>query len=121
MSFRDRLTTIVGEVDGAIGALIMGYDGIPIDESIRPDASVDVQLLAVEYATLLKEIKRTVDVLKTGDMEEVCISTGDLNIVIRAISEEFFMVLLLERNGNYGKGRYLLKLQAPRMREMLLQ
>ncbi len=121
MSFRNTLTNIVGEVDGAIGALIMGYDGIPIDENIRTDVSLDVQLLAVEYATLLKEIKRTVDVLKTGEMEEVCISTGDLNIVIRAISEEFFMVLLLERDGNYGKGRYLLKLQAPRMREMLLQ
>jgi predicted regulator of Ras-like GTPase activity (Roadblock/LC7/MglB family) len=121
MSFRNTLTHITTEVNGAIGALIMGYDGIPIDEIIRTDVSLDVQLLAVEYANLLKEIKRTVDVLKTGEMEEVCISTGDLYIIIRAISEEFFMVLLIHRDGNYGKGRYLLKIQAPKVREMLLQ
>jgi predicted regulator of Ras-like GTPase activity (Roadblock/LC7/MglB family) len=119
MSFRERLTKIVGQVDGAIGALIMGYDGIPIDESIRPDVSLDVQLLAVEYATLLKEIKRTVDVLKTGGMEEVSISTGELRVLIRAISDEFFMVLLIEKEGNFGLGRYLLKLNASAFSEML--
>jgi predicted regulator of Ras-like GTPase activity (Roadblock/LC7/MglB family) len=119
MSFRERLKKIVEQVDGAIGALIMGYDGIPIDESIRPDASLDVQLLAVEYATLLKEIKRTVDVLKTGGMEEVSITSGELRVVIRALNEEFFMVLLLEKEGNFGLGRYLLRLNAQAFRDML--
>ena len=119
MSFRERLNTILGRVDGAIGALIMGYDGIPIDECIRPDLRIDVQLLAVEYANLLKEIKRTVDVLKTGAMEEVCISSGEVKIIIRAISDDFFMVLLLEKGGNFGMGRYLLKLNAPVFSEML--
>lgn len=119
MSFRERLNKIIGQVDGAIGALIMGYDGIPIDESIRPDLSLDVQLLAVEYATLLKDIKRTVDVLKTGAMEEVSITTGELRVVIRAINEEFFMVLLIEKEGNFGLGRYQLMLNAPIFNAML--
>lgn len=119
MSFRERLNSIAAQVDGAIGALIMGYDGIPIDESIRPGASLDVQLLAVEYATLLKEIKRTVDVLKTGSMEEVSITTEELRVIIRAISDEFFIVLLMENEGNFGMGRYLLKLNAPVFSEML--
>ncbi|GAM07835.1 hypothetical protein OR1_00104 [Geobacter sp. OR-1] len=119
MSFRERLKNIVEQVDGAIGALIMGYDGIPIDECILPDVSLDVQLLAVEYATLLKEIKRTVDVLKTGGMEEVSISTGELRVVIRALNEEFFLVLLMVKDGNFGLGRYLLRLNASVFREML--
>lgn len=121
MSFRESLKLIVEQVDGAVGAVIMGYDGIAIDEWIRPEESLDVQLLAVEYATLLKEIKRTVDVLKTGAMEEVTISSGQLRIVIRAISEEFFSVLLLESEGNFGKGRYLLRLYAPRFCDELHQ
>lgn len=119
MSFRERLSRITCQVDGAIGALIMGYDGIPIDESIRPDSSLDVQLLAVEYATLLKEIKRAVDVLKTGDLEEVSITTGELRVIIRAISDEFFIVLLNKNEGNFGMGRYLLKINAPAFCEML--
>lgn len=119
MSFRERLNTIVEQVEGAIGALVMGYDGIPIDESIRPDALLDVQLLAAEYANLLKVIKRTVDVLKTGSMEEVSITTGVLRVLIRAINDEFFMVLLIEKEGNSGRGRYLLMLNAPIFNRML--
>jgi predicted regulator of Ras-like GTPase activity (Roadblock/LC7/MglB family) len=119
MSFREILKRIVESTDRAIGVVLMGYDGISIDEFIIQKTAVDVTMLTVEYSTLLKEIKRTVDVLKTGNLEEVSIFTGDLCIVIRAISEEFFLVLLLEKEGNFGKGRYLLKLNTPAFAEML--
>ncbi len=113
MTFRDTLRDIVGNVEGGIGAVIMGYDGIPIDEFIREDAPFDMQLLAVEYATILKEVKRTIDVLKTGDMEEMSITTQRTRVLIRALGDEFFVFLVLDRQGNYGKGRYLLKREAP--------
>lgn len=121
MSFRDILKHTVEQVDGAIGAVIMGYDGISIDEFILLSESFDVQLLAVEYATLLKEIKQTVELLKTGAMEEVSVATADVRILIRAISDEFFLVLLLKRDGNFGKGRYLLRLNTEKLYEMLHQ
>jgi predicted regulator of Ras-like GTPase activity (Roadblock/LC7/MglB family) len=114
MSFRDIIKEIVERVDGGIGAVILGYDGIAIDEYLREQGGgFDFQLLAVEYATLLKEVKRTVEVLKTGKMEEVSITTGSTRIVIRALNDEFFIVLALEKGGNFGKGRYLLQRAAP--------
>jgi predicted regulator of Ras-like GTPase activity (Roadblock/LC7/MglB family) len=117
MSFRGIIKDIVERVDGGIGAVILGYDGIAIDEYLKEHAEkFDFQLLAVEYATLLKEVKRTVDVLKTGEMEEVSITTGHTRIVIRAINEEFFIVLALEKEGNFGKGRYLLQRAVPVLR-----
>lgn len=119
MSFRETLRDIVENVNGGVGAVIMGYDGIAIEEYIKTDSQFDVQLLAVEYATLLKEIKRTVEVLKAGDMEEIGITTGLSNAVVRVINDDFFLVLALERDGNYGKGRYLLKRAAPTLREEL--
>ena len=119
MSFREKLKSIVESTDRALGAVIMGYDGIAIDEYIVQNTTIDVTLLSVEYSTLLKEIKRTVDVLKTGNLEEVDIFTGEIGIVIRAVSEEFFLVLLLEKEGNFGKGRYLLKLNASAFAELL--
>ncbi len=115
MTFRETLRHIVGNVEGGIGAVIMGYDGIPIDEFIRDDAPFDMQLLAVEYATVLKEVKRTIEVLKTGDMEEMSITTERTRVLIRSLSDEFFVFLLIDRQGNYGKGRYLLKREAPGM------
>lgn len=119
MSFRDILRGMVERVEGGQGAVIMGYDGIPIDEYIKEDAALDIQLLSVEYATLLKEIRRTVEVLKTGEMEEISITTGLTRVIVRPVNEEFFVVFVLGKDGNFGKGRYLLKRDAPRLAEAL--
>jgi predicted regulator of Ras-like GTPase activity (Roadblock/LC7/MglB family) len=112
MSMRDTLRTIVQSVDGALAAIIMGYDGIPIDEVAVEQSDYDTQLLSVEYATVLKEIKRAVDVIKAGDMEEVLIATSQTSVVMRVLNDELFIVLIMRREGDFGKGRYLLKIKS---------
>ncbi len=112
MSLRDSLNTIVQSVDGSLAAIIMAYDGIPIDEVIVEQSEFDMQLLSVEYATVLKEIKRAVDVIKMGELEEVSISTTRTCVVVRVLNEDLFAALILKRDGNVGKGRYLLKIKS---------
>lgn len=112
MSLRVLLNTIVQSVDGALAAIIMAYDGIPIDEVAVEQSEFDMQLLSVEYATVLKEIKRAVDVIKMGDLEEVAISTTRTCIVVRILNDDLFAALILSRDGNIGKGRYMLKLKS---------
>src|SRR6185369_11455552 len=119
MDFKAVLKAIVEQVDGAVGGVIMGYDGIAIDEYLVPNPGFEVQILAIEYASVLKEIKRTVGVLKTGALEEVTIISGDCSVTVRGVSEDFFAALVLSAEGNLGKGRYLLKREAARLREAL--
>jgi predicted regulator of Ras-like GTPase activity (Roadblock/LC7/MglB family) len=112
MSLRNALTSIVRDVEGGLAAFIMAYDGIPIDEVIVEQTEFDMQLLSVEYATVLKEIRHAVDVIKMGDLEEVTISTTRTCVIIRILNEDLFSALILRRDGNIGKGRYLLKLRS---------
>jgi len=119
MSFRGILRNLVEKVEGGQGAVIMGYDGIPIDEYIKEDATLDIQLLSIEYATLLKEIRKTVEVLKTGVMDEISVSTGLTRVIVRPVNEEFFVVFVLDKECNFGKGRYFLKRDAPKIAEAL--
>ena len=119
ISFRETLVEIVEKVGGGLGAVIMGYDGIPIDEYISDQRTCDVQLMAVEYATLLKEVKRTVAVLRTGEMEEITIATALASVIVRIINDEFFILLVIDKDGNYGKGRFLLRRAAPLLRDEL--
>ena len=112
MSLRDSLNTIVQSVDGSLAAIIMAYDGIPIDEVIVEQSEFDMQLLSVEYSSVLKEIKRAVEIIKMGDLEEVSISTSRTCVVVRILSDDFFAALIMSRDGNIGKGRYLLKLKS---------
>jgi predicted regulator of Ras-like GTPase activity (Roadblock/LC7/MglB family) len=119
MGLKGSLQEIVEKVGGGVGALIMGYDGIPIEEYILA-SDFDVQLMAVEYVNVMKEVKRSLDVLKTGELEEILISTEQSRIIIRSICEDYFIMLTLNGDGNYGKGRYLLKREIPRLREELM-
>lgn len=112
MSLREALNTIVQSVDGAMAAIIMAYDGIPIDEVTVEQSEFDMQLLSVEYATVLKEIKRAVDVIKMGYLEEVSITTTRTCLVVRVLNDDLFAALIMSRDGNIGKGRYMLKLKS---------
>lgn len=119
MSIKGTLKELVESVDGGLGAIIIGYDGIPIDEFIVDDSPLDLQLLAVEYATVLKEVRKAVEVLNSGMMEEISINTAASRVIIRVIDEDLFVVFALSADGNYGKGRYYLKRQVPVLKEIL--
>lgn len=112
MSLRDTLKVIVESVEGGLAAIIMASDGIPIDQFVAAQAGFDVQLLTVEYAALLKEIRRTVELVKAGRLEEVSISTDRARVILRVLSDELFVVLAMAKSGNFGKGRYLLRLKS---------
>jgi len=119
MPFKSILQGIVEEAGGGLGGVVMGYDGIAIEEYQAQPDRLDVHLLAVEYASVLKEIKRTVGVLQTGDLEEVSIVSELVRVIVRGVSDDFFVALVLAADGNYGKGRYLLKRDAWKLREAL--
>ena len=106
--FNAILCRIVEECGGGIGAVLMGFDGIPVDQYLAADAATDLQLIAVEYANVLKEIRSMAEVLRLGALEEVVIRTDDLQFVVRFITPEYFVATTLHRDGNFGKVRYLL-------------
>lgn len=106
--FSNILQRIVEETGGCIGAVLMGYDGIAIDQYFLPDEQVDLQMIAIEYSNVLKEIRKTAEILNVGEMEEVSIKTERLITIIRIVSPEYFVAMTLQRDGNFGKGRYLL-------------
>lgn len=120
MSLRETLNSIIASVEGTVAVVVMANDGIPIDEVTIEQTDYDFQLLAVEYATVLKEIRKAVEVIKAGELEEVSIATTQTRVIVRVLNDELFVALLMVRDGNFGKGRYLLKLHSPAILEELV-
>ena len=120
MSYKESLKTVTETVGGGLAAIIMGYDGIPIDEYLVDSTQFDLQLLTVEYANLLRDIRCTVELLENGAMEEVSIATDRLRVLVRVINDQFFLVLVITADGNYGKGRYLLSREALKLKDDLV-
>lgn len=118
--FNEILRSLAGEAPGAIGAVLMGYDGIAIASTpVATGDPLDIQMIAIEYANVLKEIRNAAAILAIGELEEVVIQTRRYCFVIRAVTDEYFAALTLARDGNLGKGRFLLRRDSERLREAL--
>jgi predicted regulator of Ras-like GTPase activity (Roadblock/LC7/MglB family) len=120
MSFLTHLESVVSQVDGALACSVMGFDGIAVETHQAPGAAeLELASAWVEYANVLNQLKSAADILKTGGISEVCIGTERVLTLVRMITPEYFMVLAMKPEGNYGKGRYVLRITAPKVKAEL--
>ncbi len=117
--FKAILQGILDESNG-MGVVLMGYDGIAVEQEMAQGESVDPHLVAVEYANVLKEVQKAAEVLQTGGLEEVSINTGRFRVILRMLTDEYFVALTLRRDGNFGKARYLLMRDAEKLKKELM-
>jgi len=114
MSFSDIMKQVVNGTEGALGALVVGLDGIPVEE-YAVNSEVDLQSMTVEYSTLLKEIEKGSQTADMGSMKEVTVITDKAMIMLRRLNNEYFFVLVMKPDGNFGKGRFLLRMSVPKL------
>ncbi|MFL5321394.1 MAG: roadblock/LC7 domain-containing protein [Myxococcaceae bacterium] len=122
MSFLTHLESVVNQVDGAIACSVMGFDGIAVETHQKgaESESLELQSAWVEFANVLTQVRSATETLKTGKVQELSINTENLVTVMRLVTPEYFLVLALKPEGNYGKGRYVLRVTAPKIQAELL-
>jgi predicted regulator of Ras-like GTPase activity (Roadblock/LC7/MglB family) len=114
MSFSDIIKQVVNGTEGAIGALIVGLDGIPVEE-FSVNSEMDLQSMTVEYSSLLKEIEKGSQTADMGSTKEVTVVADRAMIMLRRLNNEYFFVLVMKPEGNFGKGRFLLRMSVPKL------
>jgi predicted regulator of Ras-like GTPase activity (Roadblock/LC7/MglB family) len=119
MSFREHLEQICRNVDGAVACSLMGVDGIEVDTHVTDGGELDLKSLLVEYSGVLRSAREAAEAHEAGGVAELAISTDKLLAVVRSVSPEYFMVLALTPDGNFGKARYLLRVTAPKLKAEL--
>jgi predicted regulator of Ras-like GTPase activity (Roadblock/LC7/MglB family) len=120
MGFSEQLQQIVASVDGAIACSVMGFDGIAVEtvQSKKAEgaaAALELNSAWVEYANVLSQVKATAETLKTGKVSELSVNTEKVITLMRMVTPDYFLVLGLLPSGNYGKGRYVLRISAPKL------
>ncbi len=118
MGFKEIVRDMV-ENGGGIAGTVMGRDGIAIQNYIKEDGPYDVETLGVEFGNVLGEILKVAEILRLGEMEEVTIRTAENTVLLRLINPEYFAIVVLGREGRYGKARYVLKRSADEVRKEL--
>ena len=110
--FAEILRKVVDNVDGGIAAVIMGLDGIPVDQYVRQN-TLDVNTVAMEFSFILTQIKKAGDSLQVGGLEELTVKAQRLMLVCRMISPQYFVAVAMAPEGNFGKARFLARMATP--------
>ena len=116
--FKNLLQEVVDGTEGAIGGVLMGFDGITVETYMSED-SVSVETVGMEYSVLLKQVQQAADMLEIGTAREVSVQAENMTTVMRLINEEYFIAITLRPAGNQGKARFQLRVRANQLLEAL--
>ncbi len=119
MGFREHLQEVCRNVEGALACSLMGVDGIEVDTHVADDGDLDVKSLLVEYSSIFRSAREASEVHAAGGVAELSIQTDKVLAVARLVTPEYFMIVALAPEGNFGKARYLLRVTAPKLRSEL--
>ena len=108
--FRQALQGINERTEGALGALIMGVDGIAVEKvMLAGGAEANIDVAAAEVTSLVRNAQRAGRDTGLGGLREIVVSFEGMTLVARLISREYFVVLALAEDGNLGRGRFELR------------
>lgn len=114
MSFQAVLKEAVERVEGAASAMIIGMDGMPVEE-YAIEKLINLDELGAESSRMMRDINSAARELGLGEAREFSIISDLCGIIMRKINPEYYMALIIRPDGNYGKGRYVLRSLIPKI------
>jgi predicted regulator of Ras-like GTPase activity (Roadblock/LC7/MglB family) len=102
--FRDVLAGIKRRVDGALAVSLIGLDGIAV-EKIK-DGNVPLDVLAAEFGGFIRSIRLSNTELNTGEVLQFSLTTEKYITFLSAVTPEYFILLVMTPEGNYGRARF---------------
>jgi len=113
--FEEALQKVVEGTPGGLAGLLMDFEGIPLATYAREEAALDMEAIGAEVSVIVKSIQRATEMLEAGETREVSMKSDKMVTIIRVLNETYFLALSMQPDGNFGKGRYLLRVTAPQI------
>jgi predicted regulator of Ras-like GTPase activity (Roadblock/LC7/MglB family) len=102
--FKNVLREMRDRVDGTLAVSIIGLDGIAV-ESINEDG-VPLEVMGAEFGGFVKSIRLSNTELNTGDVLQFSLVTEKYIAFLSAVTREYYVLMVMKPDGNYGRARY---------------
>ena len=116
-AFKQVLSGIHDRVEGTLAVSLIGLDGIAID-SLNP-GRVPLDVIGAEFGGFVKSIRPNAE-LDTGEVLQFSLVTERYITFLSAITPEYFVLLVLRPDGNYGRARFELSKAKNLLRDELI-
>jgi len=102
--FREVLGNVAERVEGTLAVSLIGLDGIAV-ETISVGA-VPLEAMGAEFGSFIKSIRVTNTELDTGEVLQFSLVTEKYIAFLSAVTPEYYVLLVLRPDGNYGRARF---------------
>ena len=116
--FRDVLTGLRERIEGAIAASLIGLDGIAV-ETVG-DREIPLDVLGAEFGSFIKSIRHANTELDTGEVLQFSLVTEKYITFLSAVTTDYYILLVLRPDGNYGRARFELSKAKYLLRDELI-
>ncbi len=94
MPFKSLLKRLLEDIPGAMGAIIIDWEGEAVDQVARIN-EYDIKVLGAHNGIILTLLREALQRIDSGGLEEVVIRTGENKTLIAPLTEDYLLVLYL--------------------------
>jgi predicted regulator of Ras-like GTPase activity (Roadblock/LC7/MglB family) len=116
--FKRALEEIRQKVSGTLAVSLMGLDGIAIESLNEQGVALDV--LGAEFGGFVKAIRLSNTDLDTGEVLQFSVVTERYVTFLSAVTTDYYILLVMQPDGNYGRARFELARAKQLLRDELI-
>jgi predicted regulator of Ras-like GTPase activity (Roadblock/LC7/MglB family) len=117
--FQPILQKLVQDTPAGLAAVVMDMAGIALESFAVDGAPLDAAVVGAEFSVIMKAIANAASMLEAGQTAEVAVQTTKFSLVLRPLSESYYLALAAGPETNLGKAKYLARLTAPAIASQL--
>lgn len=106
--FSERLQDVADRIDGTLALSLIAKDGIAV-ETLAREESLDLELLAAELMSQVRAVAQNHQELSIGQVKHFSVTTDRYVLMIGALTEDYFLLLVLKSGANSGRARFELR------------
>jgi len=106
--FLDRLSQISNRIGGTLALSLVAKDGMRV-ESVSSDPDLDLEVLAAELISQVRSITENHRDLDVGEVQQLSVTTDRLTLMVSSVAADYYLLLVLGPEGNYGRARFELR------------
>ncbi|HEY4486015.1 MAG TPA: roadblock/LC7 domain-containing protein [Nitrospiria bacterium] len=108
MGLGELLQEMGRELKDFRGAALAGMDGIVVEQH-NTERELDLHSLAAEFSGMFKAAEKATEPIHAGAMTELVAAAENSIVMVRRVTMEYFLILVIRPEGNLGKGRFILR------------
>lgn len=115
---KELLRSLVGGIEGVVGAAIVGMDGAAI-EAMRVDQNFSVEEIAQEGAVASKVMEYMCQKVDGGPIDHIMLVAERYIILLAMAGQDYYVGIVINPRGNVGKARLQLRRFMPEIASVL--